>query len=190
MDECTRTQVHAHSHTHTHTHAHTHTHTHTQTHSVHRGRHQVIWKADAKSLSQQIWAERIRDDFRPSFLIAFGLGRTYPGIYPGYVLPRLNFVTKSKSKAKNRHDPHTAVKSENSGHTYSKSYILLNSLTTSNISLLQSFCDQIWWQETLPPGCVSYLLCSLIKQPRGSGHPWKDLYQVLRGGSSSSWVLE
>jgi len=39
-----------------------------------------------------------------------------------------------------------------------------------------------------PPGGVSYLLCSLIKN-RVQGPPSKDLYQVLRGGSSYTRFL-
>jgi len=48
------------------------------------------------------------------------LGRSYLG------------RTKSKPKAKNRHGPHTAQKSEISGHIYSNSTLFLNSCTTCN----------------------------------------------------------
>jgi len=47
--------------------------------------------------------------------------------------------TKSKSKAKNRHGPHTAAKSEISGHTYSN--VFPNSFTNECFTfteLLQS----------------------------------------------------
>jgi len=47
----------------------------------------------------------------------------------------------------------------------------------------------IWSKETPPPWGVSYLLCSLDQEPRGRGPPSKNLYQVLRGGSSSSGFL-
>ena len=74
----------------------------------------------------QIWRLcRGRDDFWPSILILFGLGRTCPGTYP------------AKSKANNRHGPHTAA-SLKSAVTHIQILLYYSTLVQTNDSHLQS----------------------------------------------------
>jgi len=118
-----RTHIHTHTHTYTYTYtrtSHTHTHTHVYTHiktclDIDRGSSVKVKHSFVRELSNIVEFEYRRpliSDLAPA--LGRYLGRSYPG------------HTKSKSKARNRHGPHTAAKSEISGHIYSNSTILLN----------------------------------------------------------------
>jgi len=46
--------------------------------------------------------------------------------------------------------------------------------------------SQLWSKETLPPGRVSYWLCSLIKNPEEEDPPWRTTPKLINFGDGSS----